>query len=50
MKLTKGQNRLEKDKLVLCGEKAVVANSAVELAVFQQLQSSITKLNKLNSV
>ena len=50
MKLTKGQNRLEKDKLVLCEEKAAVAVSAVKLAVFQQLHSSITKLNKLNSV
>lgn len=49
MKLTKGQNRLEKDKLVLYEEKAIVANSAVKLAIFQQLQFSITKLNKLNS-
>lgn len=49
MKVTKVQNRLEKEKVLLSAEKIIVESSGIKLAVFEQLRSSITKLNKLNS-
>lgn len=50
MKFTKGHIRLEKEKNSLSVEKTIVASSAMKLAVFEQLRTSITKLNRLNSI
>jgi hypothetical protein len=50
MKVTKVQNRLEKEKVLLSAEQSIVESSGIKLAVFEQLRSSITKLNQLNLV
>jgi hypothetical protein len=50
MKFTKGHIRLEKEKMSLSAQKTVVARSGIKLAVFEQLSSSIAKLNRLNSI
>jgi hypothetical protein len=50
MKFTKGHIRLEKEKMSLSAQKTVVASSGIKLAVFEQLRSSIAKLNRLNSI
>lgn len=49
MKVTKIQNRLEKEKLELLNEKTLVGRSSMKLAVFEQLRMCIIKLNRLNA-
>jgi hypothetical protein len=50
MKLTKGTNRLKKEKLQISEQKNTYLNSTIKLAIFEQLRISITKLNEFNSI